>query len=87
MSSSSGLQLAPQACGLGGELKRDATGDVIQDVAHKVSGATEYRLRTVTAVGGVYPSIIKNADIVNAPIGFNKVIPKHVHVIVIDVDG
>src|SRR5581483_9962345 len=71
----------------GGELERYAARHVIENVANKVDRTAEYRLRTVTAMRRVNTAVIEDADIVDAAVGFDKVIAEHMQVVVVNING
>jgi len=82
-----GVVVGEQSGGLGGKLEGDPAGDVVEDVADEIGRATEDRLRAVAAVRRVDATVVVDADVVHAAVGFDEVVAGHVDVVVVDVDG
>ena len=71
---------------LGAEFERSACGHVIKHVAEKINRAAKHRLSAVAVVSGVHASILKDADVVRAAVGFDEVVVGKMNVVVVDID-
>ena len=60
--------------GHGTEFECAAAGNMIEQVAVEVDGAPERRLGAVAIVSRVYTAVLKDADVVYAPVGFDEVV-------------
>src|SRR5207247_4010677 len=75
-----------EASGLGRKLESNARRDVVKHVAEEIDGTAENRLSTVATLGGVDPAVVEDANIVDATIGLDEIVIKHVQVVSVDVD-
>ena len=75
-----------QARRLRRELERDPAGNVVKQVPNEVSRAAEHGLGAVAAMRRVDPSVVEDADVVDAAVRLDEIVPRHVDVVVVDVD-